>query len=132
MDVISALKSDFKDIKGDDKTVSQEDQIFLNKLKEGIRQNEQGHYEMPLPFRQRPHLPDNRKLAEIRLNHLRKKFHRDEKYKRDYSTYMKEIIERGDVEEVQEYGSQMNGGTFLHSCSVIPWLRKLWVEEPSQ
>ena len=104
MNVISALESDFKDIKGDDKIVSQEDQIFLNKLKEGIRQNEQGHYEMPLPFRQRPHLPDNRKLAEIRLNHLRKKFNRDEKYKRDYTKYMKEIIERGDVEEVQEYG----------------------------
>lgn len=104
MDVISALESDFKDIKGDDKTVSQEDLIFLDKLKEGIRQNEQRHYEMPLPFRQRPHLPDNRKLAEIRLSHLRKKFYRDEKYKKDYTAYMKEIIERGDVEEVREDG----------------------------
>lgn len=64
MDVISVLESDFKDTKRDDKTVSQEDLVFLGKLKEGIRQNEQGHYEMPLPFKQRPHLPDNRKLAE--------------------------------------------------------------------
>lgn len=52
MDVISALEADFKDIKEDDETVSQEDLIFLNKLKEGIRQNEQGHFEMPLPFKQ--------------------------------------------------------------------------------
>lgn len=94
IDVISILESDFKDIKGDDKTVSQEDLIFLNKLKEGIRQNEQGHYEMPLPFRQRPCLPNNRKLAEIRLGHLRRKFARNEKYNKDYTTYMKEIIER--------------------------------------
>lgn len=56
MDVISVLESDFKDTKRDDKTVSQENLVFLGKLKEGIQQNEQGHYEMPLPFKQRPHL----------------------------------------------------------------------------
>lgn len=68
MDVISALESDFKDIKGDDKTVSQEDLVFLTKLKKGIKRNDEGHYEMPLPFKQRPHLPDNKRLAEIRLS----------------------------------------------------------------
>ena len=31
-----------------------------------------------------------------------KKFYRDDKYKKDYTTYMKEILERGDVEEVRE------------------------------
>lgn len=40
MVVISALESDFKDIKGDDKTVSQEDLVFLRKGKEGIRKND--------------------------------------------------------------------------------------------
>lgn len=105
MDVISALESDFKDTNGDDKTVSQEDLIFLSKLKEGIRKNDKGHYEMPLPFKQRPHLPDNKKLAEVRLSHLRRKFYRDEKYKKDYATYMKDVIERGDVEEVHEEGA---------------------------
>ena len=89
MDIISILESDFKDTKGDDKTVSQEDLIFLDKLKGSIRKNDTGHYEMPLPFKQRPHLPDNKKLAEIRLSHLRRKFIKDEKYKRDYTTYMK-------------------------------------------
>ncbi|XP_032363653.1 uncharacterized protein LOC116677092 [Etheostoma spectabile] len=105
MDVLSALESDFKDTKTDDKTVSQEDLVFLDKLKESIRKNDQGHYEMPLPFKQRPHLPDNKKLAEIRLSHLRRKFHKDEKYKKDYTAYMDEIIERGDVEEVDENGT---------------------------
>lgn len=106
MDVINVLESDFKDTKASDKTVSQEDLIFLDKLKEGIRKNEQGHCEMPLPFKQRPHLPDNRRLAEIRLEHLKRKFNKDEKYKRDYITYMKDIIERGDVEEVHNEGKQ--------------------------
>lgn len=106
MDVISVLESDFKDTKGDDKTVSQEDLAFLSTLKDGIKKNAQGHYEMPLPFRKRPSLPDNKRLAEIRLNHLRRKFSRDEKYQRDYTTYMKEIIERGDVEEGPTNGTR--------------------------
>eukprot|EP00064_Thunnus_orientalis_P024566 superscaffoldBa00010743_g24862 len=53
----------------------------------------------------RPHLPDNRKLTEIRLSHLQRRFYKDEKCKRDYTTYMKEIIDRGDVKEVYEDGT---------------------------
>lgn len=58
MDAKTVLESDFKDTKVSDKTVSQEDLIFLDKLKEGIRKNEQGHCEMLMPFKQRPPLPD--------------------------------------------------------------------------
>ncbi|KAL1252053.1 hypothetical protein QQF64_019849 [Cirrhinus molitorella] len=60
INVLGVLESDFKDVK-EDKAVSQEDLLFLDKLKKNIKKNEQGHYEMPLPFRQRPYLPDNRK-----------------------------------------------------------------------
>ncbi|KAI2646413.1 Pro-Pol polyprotein [Labeo rohita] len=104
MDVLGALESDFKDVK-DHKVVSQEDLLFLDILKGSIKKNEQGHYEMPLPFRQRPRLPDNRKLAEKRLDHLRRKFSKEERYKADYTTYINEIIERGDVEQVLEKGT---------------------------
>ncbi|XP_054872902.1 uncharacterized protein LOC111584426 [Amphiprion ocellaris] len=104
MDVIRALESDFKEVSGNDKTVSQEDLIFLDKLEAGIRKNEQGQYEMPLPFKGRPYMPDNRQLAEVRLNHLKRKFCRNERYKEDYVRYMSDIIERGDVEEVQDDG----------------------------
>ena len=104
MDAIRALEGDFKDVSGNDKTVSQEDLIFLDKLKEGIRKDEQGHFEMPLPFKERPYMPDNQQLAEVRLSHLKRKFSRDEKYKEDYIKYMTDIIERDDVEEVQDDG----------------------------
>lgn len=79
IDVINVLESDFRDTEGVDKTFSQEDLMFLNKLKEGIRKNADGHLEMPLPFKKQPSLPDNKRLAEIRLNHLRRKFNKDEK-----------------------------------------------------
>lgn len=101
-DAVRILESDFKDITVDDKTVSQEDIMFLDKLKVGIKKNYLGHYEMPLPFKQRPSLPDNRELASIRLQHLNKKFSKNEKYKTDYFTYMNDIIDRGDAEVVNE------------------------------
>lgn len=104
MDAIRALESDFKEVRENDKTVSQEDLIFLDKLKEGIRKDEQGHYEMPLPFKERPYMLDNRLLAEIRLNHLKRRLSRDERYKEDYVKYMSDIIKRGDAEEAKDDG----------------------------
>ncbi|KAG1927218.1 hypothetical protein F2P79_024407 [Pimephales promelas] len=94
VDAIHVLESDFKDVTVGDKTISQDDIVFLDKLKEGIKRNAQGHYEMPLPFKQRPYLPDNRELAKVRFNHLNKKFCKNEKYKADYIAYMNDIIER--------------------------------------
>ncbi|KAI4880096.1 hypothetical protein NFI96_007245 [Prochilodus magdalenae] len=109
-DALKILESDFRDTPKNDKTVSQEDLIFLDKLKENIRRNEHGHYEMPLPFKERPCLPDNKQLAALRLNHLKRKFIANEKYKHDYIAYMKDLIEKGDVEEVHDDGA--NGETW--------------------
>ena len=105
MDAIRILETDFRDTQGDNKTVSQEDLIFLDKLKKNIKTNKHGHYEMPLPFRERPCLPDNKQLAAVRLSHLKRKFIANESYKKDYINYMKDIIERGDAEEVRAEGT---------------------------
>lgn len=105
-DAIRILESDFKEGSEDSKTVSQDDITFLNKLDEGIRKNIHGHYEMPLPFKNRPSLPDNQNSAMIRLNHLKRKLQRDERYKEQYVSFMEEIIERGDAEQVENGGSE--------------------------
>ena len=105
-DVIRILESDFKDGSEDGKTVSQDDITFLNKVEEGIRKNIHGHYEMPLPFKTRPSLPDNKDSAVIRLNHLKRKLQRDEKYKEQYIKFMEEVIEKGDAELVEDGGSE--------------------------
>ncbi|KAL6463232.1 hypothetical protein MHYP_G00276230 [Metynnis hypsauchen] len=104
-DAVHILESDFKDIDDASKRVSQEDILFLNKLKESIRKNAQGHYEMPLPFKERPILPCNRHLATIRLNHLKRKLLRDETHKKHYVMFMNEVIERGDAEEIKNDGA---------------------------
>lgn len=103
-DAIRALERDFKESDRNEKTVSQEDLLFLHKLEQGITLTENGHYEMPLPFKERPKMPDNRQLTENRLNHLKRKLMKDEKYKEDYIKYMSDIITRGDAEETDDYG----------------------------
>lgn len=99
--MIRILESDFKDGSEDGKTVSQDDVTFLN-IEEGIQKNMHGHYQMPLPFKTRPSLPDNRESAMICINHLKRKLQRDERYKEQYVEFMEEIIERGDAELVKD------------------------------
>ena len=98
--IIKALESDFADTKPGDKSISQEDIRFLQILKGGIQQNELGHLEMPLPFKVRPHLPDNKKLASARLKHLKRKLDRDSKFKNDYVRFMEGVFKDGDAEKV--------------------------------
>ena len=44
-------------------------------------------------------MPDNRTMAMTRLEHLKRKFLRDSKYKEDYIKFMNELFSRGDAEE---------------------------------
>lgn len=51
--------------------MSQEDICFIHFLSDKIRQKENGHYEMPLPFKggSSPSLPNNKRLATVELQH---------------------------------------------------------------
>lgn len=102
-DIVKVFESDFAErVEGED-TMSQEDMMFLSKLEGGIRQKQDGYYEMPLPFKgNRPALPDNKACAEHRLNSLKKRFKRDEGYYKDYRAFMSDIIARGDAVKVPE------------------------------
>ena len=65
-DIVRVLEADFQGAKNDKKT-SQENLNFLKIMEEGIEKTANGHYEMPLPFKERPILPDNHSMALIRL-----------------------------------------------------------------
>ncbi len=57
---IKLSNSDLIDHSTYDNPFSQEDILFLSKVKEGIRQKENAHYKLPLPFKtDKPNLPDN-------------------------------------------------------------------------
>ena len=81
-DILRVLASDFKEHK-EGKKVSQEDLLFLERMESGIIRTENLHYEMPLPFKSRPLLPNNRVMALTRLEHLKRNFIKDGKYKED-------------------------------------------------
>ncbi len=99
--VIKALKSDFIENASEHSHVSQEDLRFLSKMKTGTRLKENGHYEMPLPFKEDgPKLPYNKDCAMHRLRCLEKILQRDEKYYKDYIAFINETIARGDAEKV--------------------------------
>ena len=66
-----------------------------------------GHYSMPLPLKQPvPRLPNNQAQAISRLNLLKKKFNRDEKFRSEYTSFMEEIIAQGYAETVNEQETQ--------------------------
>lgn len=99
-DVLKALESDFIERTHEDKYVSQEDVHFIQFLSNHITQKEDGHYEMPLPFKGNspPNLPNNKRLATVRLQCLKKKLKANKQYYDQYKTFMEETIDKGDAE----------------------------------
>ena len=97
-DVAAMMELDFSEMEAGGKAMSLEDSKFLSLLQNEIHL-EDGHYEIPLPFRAgRPALPINKSMAEHRLKHLRKKLEADNSYRDHYCTFMADIIEKGHAE----------------------------------
>ncbi|XP_051803238.1 uncharacterized protein LOC127533647 [Acanthochromis polyacanthus] len=99
--VIRALEADFKDANCGEKSISQDDILFMQFLNEKIHQNADGHLEMPLPFKARPQLPENKRLALVRLKQLQRKFERNHKFKHDYIKFMEGVFRDGDAERAE-------------------------------
>ncbi len=96
------MELDFSE-KGAEQPMSQDDKKFLSILEKDIRQREDGHYEIPLPFREEtPVLPNNKALALHRLQKLQTRLENNKKYCEDYINFMNELIERNYAERVPE------------------------------
>ncbi|KAK3724979.1 hypothetical protein QZH41_017459, partial [Actinostola sp. cb2023] len=83
--------------------LSKEDRRFLEIAEQGIHQCEDGHYELPLPLKdKRVKLPNNREAALRRLNQLKRKLlaANGAKYREDYIAFMNKVIESGYAERV--------------------------------
>lgn len=109
-DMLKIFESCFTEKLSEEVLISQEDIKFLARLKEGIKQKPNGHYEMLLPFKEeRPSLPNNKVCAEHRLRCLEKRLKKNDQYLRDYVAFMEDIIARDDAERVPE--SELNNQT---------------------
>ncbi|XP_064631350.1 uncharacterized protein LOC135489762 [Lineus longissimus] len=87
----------------DSQGLSVEDHRFLSIMKDGIRQLDNGHFELPLPFKEdQVRLPNNRPLALKRLNGLKRRLSRDEMYHRRYTEFMDDLLTKGYAEEAPQ------------------------------
>ncbi len=93
----------------DEKSNSREDEKFLAKIEKEITLVD-GHYQLPLPFREdNVKMPNNRKQAEQRALWIKKKF-ADEQYKLDYVAFMNDIISKGYARKVSESRMKVEEG----------------------
>lgn len=78
-------------------------------------QFENGHYNMPLPFRNGPPiLPDNRAMALLRLSSLRRKLLGNETYLLHYEAFMSNLIQNGHAERIPDCEAQKTDGHMPH------------------
>ena len=100
IEVNGLLEQDFSDRHVNRPSLSIDDRKFLDILSKGIKKVE-GHYEMPLPFKDSdPVLPNNKSLAIQRLECLQRRFRKDVRYRNDYFKNMNDFISRGYAEKV--------------------------------
>ncbi|XP_052470971.1 uncharacterized protein LOC128027405 [Carassius gibelio] len=100
--LISQYNQDFSEVVSEEKTeMSVEDRRFLEIANEAVLQD--GHYYLKLPFRKTDiSMPNNRQVAEQRLQTLKRKMKKDEQYKQEYIAFINDIFENHYAEEVPE------------------------------
>ena len=97
-ELFKLIEHEFKD--AEDKSLSQEDIQFVQTLTDGVYQDQDGSYTMPLPLKRKPNLPNNRIQAEKRLDQLKKKLLANQSYKDEYFSFMNELLKNGHAEMV--------------------------------
>ena len=74
------------------------DHKFLVAVSKGIKQMNDGHYEVPLPLKPDTDLPESKEMATKRLMGIKQKMARDSQYKSDYMKGMNKMINQGHAE----------------------------------
>lgn len=78
--------------------LSQHDLNVLDILQAGITKLKNGSWSLPLPFKDKSCMPDNKVQAEKRLTQLVQKFTRDEVYKTEYFNFVQDMINSSHAE----------------------------------
>ena len=85
---------------------SREDRLALKIMKDSIK-IVSGHFQLPLLWRHKNvFLPDNRAMAEKRLESLKRRFSKDESLHKKYAGVMQDYIEKGFAEKVRDDGKR--------------------------
>ncbi|KAK0131909.1 hypothetical protein N1851_033296 [Merluccius polli] len=100
--LISQYNQDFSEVASEEKTeMSIEDKRFLEMANKAVLND--GHYNLKLPFRKTDVcMPNNRQVAEQRLQSLKRKMKKDEQYKQEYVAFLSDIFENNYAEQVPQ------------------------------
>ena len=96
----------------DDRAMSVQDKLVTARWEDAAVYDD-GHYTLPIPFwHEEPRLSDNKKMAQTRLNSLRKELEKDAKLREKYTEGRQDLLAKGIAIEVPpaEIGQQ-NGMT---------------------
>lgn len=75
-------------------SLSADDMKFMKLMSEQIVKLENGHYQMPLPFKsENVKVPNNKELAVKRILQLKKRFKKSSKLYEDYTVFMEDVIQ---------------------------------------
>ncbi|XP_050404672.1 uncharacterized protein LOC126820632 [Patella vulgata] len=98
---------DFIENKSDQTSYSREEKKFLDLMSDKIHVTADGHYEMPLPFKNGdPVLPNNKAFALNRLSQLKNRLQKNPQHLEDYIDFMKNLIDKGYAEIVPDTEQQ--------------------------
>ncbi len=93
--LVKIYESEFIESNSEKRSLSQEDHKFMSIMTENC-QLVNGRYQLPLPFRSNHvTIPYNKRMAIQRLEPLKRKFHKNPKFKEDYCEFMGRLIEKG-------------------------------------
>ncbi|XP_064653222.1 uncharacterized protein LOC135503550 [Lineus longissimus] len=95
----------------DNDKMSIEDRKFMDILKKGIHVREDGHFEMPLPWKDDSKMPNNRTQAAKRLAQLRARLLKNPKLREDYLKSMDDMLHKGYAERVPKDELNLSDGT---------------------
>ena len=86
-----------------DQKISLEDTQFIRKLDNGVELVD-GHYQLPLPFREdKVIMPDNKEHVKRKMSWLKRKLLQNEKLYVDYKTFMNDIISKDYARKVPDH-----------------------------
>ena len=118
---------DFNEECSERRAMSGEDLKFLQIMKDSCTL-ENGHYVLPLPFRnQEIKLPNNRVQAVKRAEGMKKRMKKDEKFRVEYVEFMNSMIEKGYAKKVSEKTDEGKIWYTPHHAVYHPVKRKLRV-----
>ena len=92
--------SDFTEKTGSEPSQSVEDHLWEKRVSDSIEMRN-GKYQIALPLKQEDvNMPNNRKMAERRVESLKRKFERDESFHQRYTECVEDLIREGHAEIV--------------------------------